>query len=140
MVDKVTNPAGDPQSFDFALTGGPDQVDQPFSLTDAAQPYDSGDLKPQPLNDVVVDLSVSGGVALDMPACNAEGAGACLLFTAANWNQPQTVSVRVAGPGQVTHTVVSSDGMYDGLTADPVDVSLGDGGSVNSIFLPLVSK
>ncbi len=41
-VDKVTHPAGDPQSFDFALSGGPDKVSQAFSLTDAAALHDSG--------------------------------------------------------------------------------------------------
>jgi hypothetical protein len=48
------------------------------------------------------------------------------------------VTVRVAGPGQVTHSAVSSDGLYNGLTISPVDVTLGDGG--NSIYLPLVNK
>jgi hypothetical protein len=37
IVDKVTNPTGDPTSFDFTTTYG-----SPFSLTDAAPPNDSG--------------------------------------------------------------------------------------------------
>jgi plastocyanin len=37
IVDKVTNPSGDPTSFDFTTTYG-----SPFSLTDAATPNDSG--------------------------------------------------------------------------------------------------
>ena len=37
IVDKVTNPSGDPTSFDFTTTYG-----SPFSLTDAAAPNDSG--------------------------------------------------------------------------------------------------
>jgi uncharacterized cupredoxin-like copper-binding protein len=37
VVDKVTNPTGDPTSFDFTTTYG-----SPFSLTDAATPNDSG--------------------------------------------------------------------------------------------------
>jgi uncharacterized cupredoxin-like copper-binding protein len=37
IVDKVTNPGGDPTSFDFTTTYG-----NPFSLTDAATPNDSG--------------------------------------------------------------------------------------------------
>jgi plastocyanin len=44
-VDKVTHPGGESQSFPFALTGGPDSVNQTFSLTDAGTPHDSGDLK-----------------------------------------------------------------------------------------------
>ncbi len=46
VVDKVTDPGGAPASFDFALTGGPDSVNRAFSLTDAAMPFNSGDLKP----------------------------------------------------------------------------------------------
>src|SRR5207344_623900 len=38
LVDEVTVPAGDAQSFPFSLTGGPDAVSQPFSLTDASAP------------------------------------------------------------------------------------------------------
>jgi fimbrial isopeptide formation D2 family protein len=43
IVDKVTDPSGDPQSFTFTTTGAGYTG---FSLTDAAQPHDSGDLKP----------------------------------------------------------------------------------------------
>ncbi|HSF61944.1 MAG TPA: hypothetical protein VLA69_09635, partial [Gaiellaceae bacterium] len=46
VVDKVTAPSGDPQSFPFTLTGGPDSINQGFSLTDAATPHDSGLVKP----------------------------------------------------------------------------------------------
>jgi hypothetical protein len=44
LVDKVTVPAGDPQSFSFSLTGGPDNISKSFSLTDQAAPFDSGAL------------------------------------------------------------------------------------------------
>jgi Prealbumin-like fold domain len=43
IVDKVTNPSGDPQSFDFTTTGAGYAR---FSLTDAASPNDSGGLVP----------------------------------------------------------------------------------------------
>jgi Prealbumin-like fold domain/Domain of unknown function (DUF5979) len=42
VIDKVTDPSGDPKSFDFTLTGGPSTLNQSFSLTDAATPHDSG--------------------------------------------------------------------------------------------------
>jgi hypothetical protein len=45
-VDVTTLPAADPQSFSFALTGGPDVVAQNFALTDLAIPYDSGAVRP----------------------------------------------------------------------------------------------
>ena len=41
IVDKVTNPSGDTQSFGFSLTG---PVSQSFSLTDAAPPRSSGQI------------------------------------------------------------------------------------------------
>jgi hypothetical protein len=46
VVDKVTNPSGDAQNFDFTLTGGPSALNQSFSLTDAAPPHHSGPIKP----------------------------------------------------------------------------------------------
>jgi hypothetical protein len=46
LVDKVTDPAGESQGFDFALSGGASALAQSFSLTDASPPHDSGDLLP----------------------------------------------------------------------------------------------
>ncbi len=46
LVDVVTLPAGDPHSFGFSLSGGPDSVNQGFSLTDAAPPHDSAPVRP----------------------------------------------------------------------------------------------
>jgi hypothetical protein len=46
VVDKVTDPSGDSQSFDFTLEGGPSNLAQQFSLTDAADPHDSGAILP----------------------------------------------------------------------------------------------
>jgi hypothetical protein len=44
IIDKVTVPSGDPQSFNFTLTGGPSNLNQSFSLTDAATPHSSGNI------------------------------------------------------------------------------------------------
>ncbi len=41
IIDKDTNPSGDPQSFNFTSNFGP-----PFSLTDTDPPHDSGPLAP----------------------------------------------------------------------------------------------
>jgi hypothetical protein len=46
VVDKVTDPSGDPQSFDFSLSGGPSNPSDSFSLTDAATPHESAPLLP----------------------------------------------------------------------------------------------
>jgi len=44
LVDKVTDPAGSSQSFEFTLTGN--GVDQSFSLADETALYSSGELIP----------------------------------------------------------------------------------------------
>lgn len=46
IIDKVTDPPGDPQSFSFTLTGGPSNLNQSFSLTDAETPHNSGPVEP----------------------------------------------------------------------------------------------
>lgn len=42
IIDKVTVPSGETQSFAFTLTGGASNLNQSFNLTDAATPHDSG--------------------------------------------------------------------------------------------------
>jgi len=57
-----------------------------------------------------------------------------LMFTAANWNVPQTVTATavddalIEGPhaGHVTHAVTSGDAHYDGIAVDPVTVEILD--------------
>jgi len=46
IIDKVTDPSGDPTLFAFALTGGPSSLNQSFSLADATTPHDSGAILP----------------------------------------------------------------------------------------------
>ena len=76
-----------------------------------------------------------------MTACgDGDESGPCLLFDASNWDQPQNVTVRAYGSGQVIHTLASSDAGYNGLNVGPVGVNT-DGTSVDSfIFLPLISN
>ncbi|MGH2526847.1 MAG: prealbumin-like fold domain-containing protein, partial [Actinomycetota bacterium] len=68
VVDKVTAPAGDPQSFPFTLTGGPDAINQGFSLTDAAAPHNSGLVKPGTY--AVAETSVPAGWDLTSATCS----------------------------------------------------------------------
>jgi uncharacterized repeat protein (TIGR01451 family) len=46
IIDKVTDPAGHAQLFDFTLTGGPSALNAAFQLADQTTPYDSGAIKP----------------------------------------------------------------------------------------------
>jgi len=45
IIDEVTQPSGDPQSFAYSLSGGPDAFSANFSLTDAAAPYQSATVR-----------------------------------------------------------------------------------------------
>jgi hypothetical protein len=75
IVDKVTDPAGSAQSFDFTLTGT--AVNQAFALADATAPYNSGDLLPTSENGTyaVAEAEVAGwspvGVCSDGSPVNA---------------------------------------------------------------------
>jgi uncharacterized repeat protein (TIGR01451 family) len=68
VVDKVTAPSGDPQSFPFTLTGGPDSINQGFSLTDAAAPHNSGLVKPGTY--AAAETSVPAGWDLTSATCS----------------------------------------------------------------------
>ena len=68
VVDKVTAPSGDPQSFPFTLTGGPDAINQGFSLTDAAAPHNSGLVKPGTY--VANETTVPAGWDLTSATCS----------------------------------------------------------------------
>jgi hypothetical protein len=67
IVDKVTDPSGDPQSFDFSLTGGPNNVDVSFSLTDQDDPFESEGLKAGTYS---VTESVPSGWELTSATCD----------------------------------------------------------------------
>lgn len=62
IVDKVTNPSGDQQSFDFTTNAGSN-----FSLTDAATPHDSGAVAPGTYS---VAESVPAGWDLTSATCS----------------------------------------------------------------------
>ncbi len=67
IVDKVTDPSGELQLFDFNLTGGPDAIDQAFQLADATTPYESGAIKP---GTYVVTETVPTGWDLTSAVCS----------------------------------------------------------------------
>ena len=68
VVDKITDPSGSAQSFDFNLSGGPDALNQGFSLTDGATPFDSGFIRPGA--DYAVAETVPDGWSLDSATCD----------------------------------------------------------------------
>ena len=71
---------------------------------------------------------------------DGEEDGPCLIFTLENWSQPQSVSVRAYGSGQVKHVAVSGDDGYDGLAAPSVRVNGGGTTLDIFLFLPVISR
>jgi hypothetical protein len=67
-VDQVTDPAGEPDTFNFTLTGGPDSIDQSFGLTDLAAPHDSGLVRPGGYS--TAQLAPPAGFDLDSATCD----------------------------------------------------------------------
>jgi hypothetical protein len=99
-------------------------------------------LESQPLSDVSVAAAVSDGQATVSPIP--------AVFTAANWNVPQTITVSVVDDGDVessphatdiTHTVTSADPAYpgdvsflvDGASARTVTIAIDDNESTTEV-------
>jgi uncharacterized repeat protein (TIGR02543 family) len=109
IVDKVTNPGGDPASFAFTLTGGPSNLNQSFNLTDAAPPYNSGAVLPG--SGYKVTETVPSGWSLTGATCsdgsrpdNVDlGAGETVTCTFTNSKQV-TLTVNRTGTGNGTVT------------------------------------
>ncbi|MCA1576138.1 MAG: hypothetical protein LC794_02085, partial [Acidobacteria bacterium] len=99
IVDKVTNPGGDTTSFDFTPTYG-----NPFSLTDAATPNDSGLIVPgtysvsETANAAYVTTatcSSSLGHAADDPSSISLGAGEVVTCTFTNAKKPKLTVTKI---------------------------------------------
>ena len=83
---------------------------------------------------VVLDTRPTGDVEVDIEDPSNDDLSASpdpLTFTAANWDTPQTVTVRAAADedavedtGTIIHTVSGAD--YNGIPADEVDVTVSD--------------
>ncbi|MCJ7509974.1 MAG: hypothetical protein MUP14_03700, partial [Dehalococcoidia bacterium] len=97
VIDKVTDPAGHSQSFDFTLTGGSwwSPVNKHFSLTDAAAPYDSGDI--QCGSYTATEKTLPAGWNLTSISCNDGnstvdvGARKVTIKADKDWNKCETV-------------------------------------------------
>jgi len=82
-----------------------------------------------------VTVTPSGGTQLTV-------APASLIFTPANWNTPQTLTVSAIddavaeGPhtGTVTFTVASTDANYNGFTVPPITVNITDNDAGGVVF------
>ena len=68
LIDKVTDPSGDPQKFDFTLKDGPSALNQSFQLADQDPKHDSGLIKPG--NGYNAAETVPAGWDLTSATCN----------------------------------------------------------------------
>lgn len=93
IVDKVTDPAGDPQSFTFHPSWGAD-----FTLTDAAAPHDSGLLPPGVYS--VAEI-VPDGWSLAAATCDDESAVGSIGLSGGETVTCTFYDSRVGQPGSI---------------------------------------
>ena len=136
--DKPTGSEADEIHVDFSqdVTGidaalkGPGVV-----VTETGGSTQVGEGGPTDTYEVVLKTRPNAGVTV-RPQGNAQVSVSptSLLFSTSNWGTPKTVTVSAVndtiqeGPheAQITHTVTSSDGNYNGITAPGVLVSITD--------------
>ncbi len=94
---------------------------------------------------VALRTQPAGAVTITMmPDDQLSVSPASLTFTAANWNEPQTVTVTavddavIEGPhsGQITHAATSGDTHYDGIAVDPVTAEIFDNDAAGFEVVP----
>jgi hypothetical protein len=129
LIDELTLPANDPQSFAFTLAGGPDAIAQSFSLTDAAAKYDSGLVRPGTfaaaqgalpadwdLTSVSCsDGSAAGSIVLDpgeTVTCTYTNTkrGHVVIVKDARPDDPFDFSFSLSGPGSTQTFLLDDDG------------------------------
>jgi uncharacterized repeat protein (TIGR02543 family) len=118
VVDKVTNPGGDPASFAFTLSGGPSNLNQSFNLTDAAPPYNSGAVLPG--SGYKVTETVPSGWNLTGATCS-DGSRPDNVDLSAG----ETVTCTFTNTKQVTLTVNRTGTGNGTVTSNPAGINCG---------------
>ncbi len=138
IVHKVTEPAGDPQSFNFILTGGPDNVSQSFALTHGTDPHNSGPIKPGTYN--LSETSPPDGWERKSAVCDdGSDPGEITLdyrevVTCTFINTKRTLTVTVIQKGSGRGTVTSTPPGID--CGDTCTTEFGGGSVVTLIATP----
>jgi len=122
LVDQVTEPAGEPDTFDFALTGGPDSIDQSFGLTDLAAPHDSGLIRPGGYS--ASQLAPPAGFDLDSATCDDGSAPGSIVLSP---GETVTCTFTNVKRGRIRVDVVTDpsgdpDTFDFGMTGGPADM------------------
>jgi uncharacterized repeat protein (TIGR01451 family) len=95
-----------------------------------------------PVTISLVGVQVTPSTAVPPLANKAAPPPASVVFSAGNWNQPQTVTVSAdddtvvegAHAGSVTHDVASADPKYQALPVPPLAVAIADNDTAELIF------
>lgn len=106
-------------------SGGGTSVDE-FGLTDSY----TLQLQSEPVAEVTVIVTPPASLDLDAGG----GSPVSVVFNAATWNDPVTISVAAVGDDailglhvvDISHSVVSADPMYDAISVDDVHVTVRD--------------
>ena len=138
VVEKVTNPAGATQSFDFKLEGGPSELNQPFSLSDAGS-HESGYVEPG--DGYAATETVPAGWDQTSASCDdgssvgdiAVSPGEVVTCTFINTQRGQIVIRKVADPAGTADSFPFT--LVGGPSAIDESFSLVDGGSHESGFV-----
>jgi uncharacterized repeat protein (TIGR01451 family) len=130
-VDKVTNPRGSTQSFNFTLAGGPDNMTKQFGLTDGAAPFDSGPLKPgtYSLSEAATAGWTQTGASCDngsSPNAIVVGAGQTVTCTVSNAQNPTLTVTKTVLPS-------SDNGKFNLLVDGAVKATGGNGTSTGAL-------
>jgi hypothetical protein len=116
VIDKVTDPAGDPASFDFTLTGGPSNLNEAFSLTDAATPFSKSGLQPGTGYNAA-EVGIPAGWDLESATCS-DGSDPANI----NLGNNETVTCTFTNLARADLHIVKvaeRDGVDFNFTADP---------------------
>ncbi len=138
IVHKVTEPAGDSQSFNFILTGGPDNVSQSFALTHGTDPHNSGPIKPGTYN--LSETSPPDGWERKSAVCDDGSAPGEItldyreVVTCTFINTKRTLTVAVIQKGSGRGTVTSTPPGID--CGDTCTTEFGGGSVVTLIATP----
>jgi uncharacterized repeat protein (TIGR01451 family) len=138
VIEKVTNPAGATQSFEFDLQGGPSELGQSFSLIDGGS-HESGLVKPG--NGYAASETVPAGWDQTAASCN-DGSpvgdidvspGEVVTCTFTNTQRGQIVIRKVTSPAGASQSFPFT--LVGGPSAIDQSFSLTDGGSHESGFV-----
>ena len=131
-VDEISATVANDDIAGITVTAGPSTLHEATTTTASYTVV----LDTEPVDDVTITIATDGQTTVSVPT---------LVFTSADWDAPQTVTVSIVDDGDVettphsgvlTHTVASADPAYAGLLAGAVTIEIHDDETVTTVALP----